>query len=55
MARFISLSRDLADFSQNPELILMRAEGDEDEADIEESMWFAATHATSTHESTDKE
>lgn len=35
-----------ADVSMNPEILLMRAEQDEDECDVEESMWLSATHVT---------
>jgi len=38
-----------ADQSYNPELALMLAEGDDEECDIEESMWLAGTHVTHTH------
>lgn len=34
------------DVTMNPELILLRAEGEFVEADIEESMWDAGTHVT---------
>ena len=35
-----------SDVSTNPEIILMRQQDDEQECDIEESMWYAGTAVT---------
>ena len=35
-----------SDVSNNPEIILMRQQDDEQECDIEESMWYAGTAVT---------
>jgi hypothetical protein len=42
------MNEDIADFSTNPELALLRAEGEDDEADIAESFWLAGNALTST-------
>lgn len=34
------------DLSTNPEIILMAAEGDDDECDVTESQWLAAQYVT---------
>ena len=35
-----------SDVTTNPEIILMRQQDDEQECDIEESMWYAGTAVT---------
>ena len=39
---------ELGVVSTNPEIILMRQQDDEQECDIEESMWYAGTAVTKT-------
>jgi hypothetical protein len=39
------------DVSLNPELILMRMQGDDYECDVEESQWLSGTYATQPKQS----
>lgn len=55
MSKYV-VFEDQADSSQNPELALMRAQGDEAEADDEEMRWYAGMLLTKPKQSNqDKE